>query len=167
MPRRSMLVVGRESWVVVLRRAVKYGVCRDLARVAFVRLSRAPRIAPLFTMGDYHDLRVWTEAITLAADTYRLTRRLPAAEKYGLVSQLRRAAVSVSANIAEGCGRASDREFCRFLRIARGSAHEVASLLTVCVRLELVTEADVNEVRRAADEVSRLLTALTKRLTPA
>ncbi|MGH9548185.1 MAG: four helix bundle protein, partial [Terriglobales bacterium] len=76
-------------------------------------------------MEDFKDLRVWVKAYTLTLSVYKTTRGFPKEEMYGLTSQLRRAASSVGANIAEGCGRRSDGEMRRFLQIARGSANEV------------------------------------------
>ena len=76
-------------------------------------------------MGDYRDLSVWKRAHALALAIYRSTRSFPDSERYGLVAQLRRAAVSVVSNMAEGSGRQSDRELARFLRIARGSVCEI------------------------------------------
>jgi four helix bundle protein len=75
-------------------------------------------------MKDFKDLMVWQKAHVLTLAIYKLTLRFPKEEMYGLTSQLRRAAASIAANIAEGCGRRSDREFKRFLQIARGSASE-------------------------------------------
>lgn len=76
-------------------------------------------------MGDYRKVAVWVRAHRLTLDVYRATRQLPKEELYGLTSQLRRAASSVPANIAEGCGRNSDAELGRFLVIALGSATEL------------------------------------------
>ena len=76
-------------------------------------------------MEDFKELRVWAKAHELTLVIYQKTRGFPKEEMYGLTSQLRRAAVSVGANIAEGCGRRSDGEMKRFLQIARGSANEV------------------------------------------
>ncbi|HEU4763923.1 MAG TPA: four helix bundle protein [Gemmatimonadales bacterium] len=116
-------------------------------------------------MGDFHELEAWRDAVDLAVAVYRVSGRLPSVERFGLTSQLRRAAVSISANIAEGCGRTGDRQLGHFLRIARGSASEVESLLVLCVRLELLTREDVLPVREQVDRISRRLTALLRRLT--
>lgn len=91
-------------------------------------------------MHDFRRLDVWHQAIDLAEDAYRLSRSLPAVERYGLAAQMRRAAVSVSSNIAEGSTRGSDREMARFLMIAIGSLSEVDSQIEVAVRLRLVAE---------------------------
>jgi len=76
-------------------------------------------------MVDFKDLKVWQKAHQMALTTYRVTAAFPKEEIYGLTSQLRRAAASIGANIAAGCGRRSDGDMCRFLQIARGSASEV------------------------------------------
>ena len=91
-------------------------------------------------MHDYRRLDVWHEAIDPAVDVYRLTRAFPSSEKYGLVSQMRRSVVSVSANIAEGSGRGTDGDMARFLRIALGSLAETESHLTVARRLGFSAE---------------------------
>lgn len=75
----------------------------------------------------YQDLRVWQEAMALAKEIYKATERFPKYEIYGLASQVRRAAVSVASNIAEGKGRRTDREFCQFLYTARGSLFEIGT----------------------------------------
>ena len=118
-------------------------------------------------MGSFRDLVVWKEAIALAGAAYRLASRLPSVERYGLSSQLQRAAVSVSANIAEGCGRGGDRELVRFLHIARGSCHEVESLLAVTMELGVLDGEEVDAVRIQADRIARQLTRLIRRLIPA
>jgi four helix bundle protein len=85
----------------------------------------------IFLMGNYRNLSVWKQAHALTLRVYRSTQPLPSEERYGLAAQLRRAAVSVESNIAEGGGRQSDREQIRFLRIARGSIHELECQLLV------------------------------------
>lgn len=83
----------------------------------------------------YQRLQVWQEAIELVTDVYRLTSHFPDSEKFALVSQMRRAAVSIPSNIAEGAGRGSDKEFRRFLLIARGSLQELETQLIISDRL--------------------------------
>lgn len=74
----------------------------------------------IFVMQDFRQLRVWEGAHQVALEVYRVTQKFPSDEKYGLVSQMRRSAVSVAVNLAEGCGRGSDRDFGRFVQIAMG-----------------------------------------------
>jgi four helix bundle protein len=115
-------------------------------------------------MGDYKRLSVWKQAHGLALEIYRLTRLFPSDERYGLVAQLRRAAVSVVSNIAEGAGRQSDREHSRFLRIARGSAHEVQSQLLLSRDLGYMTQDKWSTLDAAAQEISRMINGLTRSL---
>src|SRR5262245_8057580 len=86
-------------------------------------------------VGDFKKLQVWSEAECLVEKMYRATAGFPDRERYGLISQMRRAAYSVCANIAEGCGRLGDRELARFSRIAAGSATELEALIILAERL--------------------------------
>lgn len=115
-------------------------------------------------MGNFRELIVWKDAKALAVAVYELTKRLPSEERFGLTSQLRRAAVSVSTNIAEGTGRAGDKELIRFLQIARGSSREVESLLEIATELGYLGGAEARPVQTAADGVSRKLTVLMRTL---
>jgi len=92
--------------------------------------------------------------------TYRVTAGFPKEEIYGLTSQLRRAAASIGANIAEGCGRRSDGDLCRFLQIARGSASEVEYHFLLARDLHFLAERDFTVLSRQADELQRMLTSL-------
>jgi four helix bundle protein len=109
---------------------------------------------------DFKELRVWQEAHTLALEVYQATRSFPRDEIYGLTSQIRRAAVSVGANIAEGCGRRSDGEFARFLQIARGSASELEYHLLFARDLKLLTNDAHRDFEKKLVEVQRMLTSL-------
>lgn len=86
-------------------------------------------------MRDYKKLMVWEKASNLCVDIYNITSCFPSGEKFGMTAQLRRAAVSVVANIAEGCGRRTDADFCRFIDIATGSCSEVEALLQLSERI--------------------------------
>ncbi len=112
-------------------------------------------------------LRVFHEAEDLAVEVYRLTKTLPTDERYGLCQQMRRAAVSVVSNIAEGCGRVGNRELVRFLSIALGSATERAAQLRLSRRLRYVGADDCRGVEQHARRVQRMLTSLIVRLRPA
>jgi four helix bundle protein len=109
---------------------------------------------------DFRDLIVWQRAVDLAVEAYTLTRRFPPEERFGLTAQLRRAAISVSSNIAEGNGRNATKDYVRFLAIAKGSVNEVRSLLAVCNRLKLTTAGEVSSIEAMLDEVSKMLAAL-------
>ena len=114
---------------------------------------------------DFHDLTVWQRAIDLTVCIYALTRTFPKDEAFGLVSQLRRASVSVASNIAEGRGRLNRAEFRQFLGIALGSTFEVQTQLVVARRLGIGTEKDVGEAVGLSNEVSRMLTAFIQKLS--
>jgi four helix bundle protein len=115
---------------------------------------------------DVQELAVWQRSIDLTVCIYRLTRGFPKDELYGLVSQLRRASVSVASNIAEGRGRLNEREFRQFLGIALGSIFEVKTQLIVARRLEIGNEAANNEAASLCEEVSKMLTSLINKLGP-
>ncbi len=111
---------------------------------------------------SHRDLEVWQEAVGFAVAVCRATEAFPKSELYGLTNQLRRAAVSVGANIAEGSGRKTTKDFVHFLYIARGSLREVDTLLEVSERLGFV--ADFPGLRSQGDTVGRLLSGLTRSL---
>ena len=111
-------------------------------------------------MKNYKELTVWRKAHEMTLDVYGATRAFPKEELYGLTSQLRRSAASIGANIAEGSGRRSNNEICRFLQIARGSASETEYHILLARDLNLLREEDFQRLSRQADEVQRMLTAL-------
>jgi four helix bundle protein len=113
-------------------------------------------------MGDYRSLLAWQRAYDLSLEVYRGTRSFPVEERFGLSSQLRRAVVSVVANIAEGSGRGSNAEFTRFLWIARGSLTEVIAELCLARDLGYLKSVQAEHMIAAGDEVGRLLTGLLK-----
>jgi four helix bundle protein len=111
---------------------------------------------------NHRDLRVWQEAISLVELVYRITATFPNGEQYGLTSQMRRAATSVPANIAEGAARSGTRELLHFLSIATGSLSELDTHLEVAKRLTLLN--NTHEVQAKIDQVSALILALAKSL---
>lgn len=115
-------------------------------------------------MRDHRQLRAFAVADELVLSVYKLTRCFPSDERFGLVSQLRRAAISIPSNIVEGCGRSTDPEYLRFLDIATGSAREVEYQLGLAVRLGFVTPAQATEATNAASEANRLLIGLVRSL---
>jgi four helix bundle protein len=117
-------------------------------------------------MKDFKDLRVWTKAHELTLDVYRLSRSFPADERFGLTSQIRRAASSIGANLAEGCGRRSDGEFHRFLQIARGSASELEYHLLLSRDLGILSKDDFDGLQLQVLEVERMLTSLVQSVRP-
>jgi len=114
---------------------------------------------------DFHDLTVWQRAIDLTVCIYRLTRKFPKEETCGLVSQLRRASVSVASNIAEGRGRLNPAEFRQFLGIALGSTFEIQTQLVVARKLEMGTDKAISEAAALSDEVSKMLTSFIQTLS--
>ena len=111
----------------------------------------------------FQDLRIWQEAMNLVEAVYRVTADFPKHELYGLTSQMRRAAVSVPSNIAEGKGHRSDPEFVRFLLHARGSLLELQTQLLVARRLQYLTGEKAEELSRRCDGIGRGLNALINR----
>jgi four helix bundle protein len=109
---------------------------------------------------SYRDLVVWQKAMMLVTDIYRYTRCFPKEEIYGLRSQLRRAAISVPSNIAEGQGRASTGEFKQFLGHARGSLLELETQLQIARNLEYLSSEDYALLQRECSEVGRVLNGL-------
>jgi four helix bundle protein len=112
--------------------------------------------------GSYRDIKVWQKAIELVVDIYSCTRSLPKEEMYGLVGQLRRAAVSVPSNIAESKGRRTDKEFLLFLHHARGSVFEAETQLTIAGLLGYIPETEVRRLGNSAGEMARMLSGLIK-----
>jgi four helix bundle protein len=112
------------------------------------------------TAKRYRDLLAWQKAMDLVELVYRLTAQLPLTERFGLTSQLQRAAVSVPANIAEGNGRIHRKEYVHCLSIARGSLMELETHLTLTVRLKLLKREAVVPVWNVSQDVARLLNAL-------
>ena len=108
---------------------------------------------------------VWRKSMDVAVMIYALCQKLPKSELYTLQSQMKRAAVSIPSNIAEGQSRLSDKEFARFLSIAKGSRSELETHLQLCVRLGYLTEEDILEVSMIMTEISKMLATLIGKLT--
>jgi four helix bundle protein len=109
---------------------------------------------------SFEDLTVWQQAHKLTLEVYKLTTRFPGAEKYGIVSQLRRSSSAVPANIAEGFGRATTRELLRCLQIARGELEETRYFVLLSRDLSYVTPQDCERVGQLCNGVGRLINAL-------
>lgn len=116
------------------------------------------------TPGCFRQLRAWQAACDLAEAVYRACAAFPDDEKYGITSQLRRAAVSVPSNIAEGSGRSGRREYARFVGIAAGSLAEVRSLLELAKRLGYLSREGQDALDARADQVARMLHGLIRAL---
>ena len=112
--------------------------------------------------GTYKDLEVWQAAMKMVFHIYRDTATFPKQEMFGLTSQLRRAAVSVASNIAEGKGRFSDRELSQFLSVARGSVFEIETQVAIALKLGYVTKPQSQGLLNRCAEVGRLLNGFIK-----
>ena len=115
-------------------------------------------------MRDFTKYEVWQKAIELAEGIYALTKQFPTDEKWGLTSQLRRAAVSISSNIAEGASRSSEKDFLRFIEIACGSAFEVKSQLFLAKKLSYISEEEMNDVFENLNSVIKMILSLRNKL---
>jgi four helix bundle protein len=110
----------------------------------------------------YKDLIVWQKSIALVTSVYTITKTFPIDEKFGIVSQINRAVISIPANIAEGWGRESSKNYLQFLRISRGSLMEVETLLLISRNLNFISEQSYVEVNQQIDEVGKILQGLIK-----
>ena len=115
-------------------------------------------------MRNYKDLRVWEKAHKLTLAIYKETNAFPKKERFGLISQVRRAASSIPANLAEGCGRRSDGEMGRFVQIAMGSGAELSYHLLLCRDLGILGDPEFSRLSADLDEVMRMLSALSGRV---
>lgn len=116
-------------------------------------------------MRDFRELKVWHKAHQVALEIYRNTRGFPPDERFGLTVQLRRAAVSMVSNIAEGCGRDSERDFARFLSIAAGSASEAEYQLLLAKDLGYLSDDLQRQLDDQVNEVKRMLNAFLRTLS--
>ena len=117
-------------------------------------------------MFRFEKLEVWQKSIDFADQVYRITRSFPDDERFGLTSQMRRAAFSISSNIAEGSSRFSNSDFARFLEIATGSVFEVVSQAFISRRESFLNEENFQRVYAAAEEQGRMLSGLRSSLFP-
>ena len=115
-------------------------------------------------MKDFRQLSVWEKSHALTLKIYGITTHFPKEELYGLTSQIRRSSASIPTNIAEGCGRNSDTEFCRFLVIAMGSASELEYLLQLANDLNYIKMSDYKELTIDVVEIKRMLSSLIQKL---
>jgi four helix bundle protein len=113
---------------------------------------------------SYQDLEVWQKGMDLAERIYRITSRFPREELYGLTSQLRRAAISIPANIAEGWARRGTKEFLQFLNIAAGSLREVETLVVLACRIRLIPDQEATSPLQLIQALSRQMLNLQRSL---
>ncbi len=113
-------------------------------------------------MFGFEKLDVWQKSVDVADEVYRLTREFPDYEKFGLANQMRRAAVSISSNIAEGSSRESKKDFARFLQLAYGSVMEVVSQLHIAQRQEFISKEDARRLYLNSEEIARMISGLKR-----
>jgi four helix bundle protein len=126
-------------------------------------MKTKPQVGASASIRNYRQLIVWQKAMTLARDVYRTSARLPTSERFGLTQQLRRSAVSVPSNIAEGQGRMTSGDFARFLAIARGSLHETETLLLLSLDLQFLDPTDVASAMTLVRECSKMLAVMIRK----
>ena len=117
-------------------------------------------------MGNYNELKVWSKSVDLAIAVYRATAKFPEDEIFGLRMQMRRAAVSIPSNLAEGAGRSTPKDYRRFVLHARGSILELETQIVISERLEFIDAQKCAALRKATGEVGRMLNGLLRYLTP-
>ncbi len=111
-----------------------------------------------------HNLEVWKRSLSFVTKIYKITAKYPNEEKFGLVSQMRRAAVSIPSNIAEGAARNSKKEFINFLHIAQGSAAELETQILISRNLHFITTSDTEPLLQEFEEISKMIIGLQKLL---
>ncbi|MCO5234018.1 MAG: four helix bundle protein [Chitinophagales bacterium] len=114
---------------------------------------------------DFKDLIVWQKSMELVAEVYRLVKKLPKEELYALSDQIRRSAISIPSNIAEGQGRKSKKEFNQFLAISKGSKAELETQLLLCVKINYLSNTEIETSIDLIQEIGKMINALQKSLT--
>lgn len=116
-------------------------------------------------MRDFRTLNVWEKSHHFALQIYRITKSFPSDERFGLTVQLRKAAASIPTNIAEGCGRDTERELARFMSIAAGSASEAEYQLLLACDLNYIQDEKYGELNQQVNQVKRMLNSFIQKLT--
>lgn len=116
-------------------------------------------------INSYRDLLVWQKSLDLSIKIYTLTSKFSEDERYGLISQMRRAAVSIPSNIAEGRCRGTKKDFVQFLRIALGSCAELTTQLEICGRLSIIKEQEFSAIFDQLQEIAKMLNGLIGKLS--
>ena len=117
-----------------------------------------------FTISNFRTLKIWKKGIELVIEVYNLSRKLPDEEKYGLKSQITRAAISIPSNIAEGSSRSSDKEYKHFLEVALGSAFELETHLIIIQELKMIDNKIVATILNALHEEQKMMNTFIQRL---
>lgn len=115
-------------------------------------------------MNNYKELKIWQKSVDLAVKIYDLTKDFPREELYGLTSQIRRSAISISSNIAEGAGRNSKKDFNNFLGISHGSSCELSTQLIIAQRINFIDKIALDSMLKDIDEIQKMNWSLKKSL---
>lgn len=115
-------------------------------------------------MKDFKKLKIWQKGFQIAKETYKITREFPVEERYGLTSQINRASVSISSNIAEGSSRRSEKDYFRFIEIALGSCFELESQFLIALELNYGNKQNIEIMLKEIDEEQKMLIAFMKKL---
>ena len=113
---------------------------------------------------SYKDLIVWQKSMVLAESVYKLKEKLPSKKQFGLISQMRRAAISIPSNISEGYGMETTGNYIQFLSIARGSLFELETQIELCIKLEYINAVDSENIQGNIVEISKMITSLISKL---
>jgi four helix bundle protein len=113
---------------------------------------------------SYKDLEVWKRGVTFSIMIYKITDKFPKSEQFGIINQLRRAAASFPANIAEGYGRESTGSYIQFLKIARGSMNEVETFLYISNGLKYIDKATLDDLLKETTSLNKMITSMIKKL---
>ena len=140
-------------------------VISDQRATVVSQSGREGKVLALPAVQSFRDLVVWQRSLELAAAVYRMTGDFPREELYGLTSQMRRCAVSVPSNIAEGQGRLTTGEFRQFLGIARGSNSELQTQLEIARRLEMGKARQIDEAEGLSHEVGKMIHAILNKIS--
>jgi len=116
-------------------------------------------------MKTYRDLQAWQKSMTLVTEIYKILKSFPKDEIYGLTSQMRRCAISIPSNMAEGYGRNSTNEYVHFLRIATGSLYELQTQLEITMNLNYLGKDDFDKLYESSREIERMLSSLIRKLS--
>ncbi|MFN0082879.1 MAG: four helix bundle protein [Ferruginibacter sp.] len=115
-------------------------------------------------MHNFKELKFWQKAVDLSVMVYKITANFPAEQKFGLVSQLRRATISIASNIAEGASRNSDKEFLHFLSLSTGSAFEIETQLIIATKLNFVDQNQLENLLKQLTEIQKMIYSFSKKL---
>lgn len=116
-------------------------------------------------MRNFRELNIWQRSFALVKEVYHFTKDLPPSEKFGLIAQIRRSSISIPSNIAEGCGRNTNKELIRFLNISLGSAFELETQLLLCQSLDLTKNQSVDELIEELHQIQKMINGFIKTLT--